>query len=136
VSLERFEQDANGDLVYRFTRPWSDGTTGIKLAPLELLEKLAAHESVITRILRHRKLSRVVHRDFSEHNSFARSLQVGYSQPVASIRQGWEEKSEIPHSIQFGGRPISLIGWEQLNHWFCLIYAILGDVICHNDPQS
>jgi hypothetical protein len=42
VSLERLEQDANGDLIYRFTRPWSDGTTGIKLSPLELLEKLAA----------------------------------------------------------------------------------------------
>ena len=42
VSLERLEQDANGDLIYRLTRPWSDGTTGIKLAPLELLEKLAA----------------------------------------------------------------------------------------------
>ena len=42
VSLERLEQDANGDLLYTFTRPWSDGTTGIKLSPLELLEKLAA----------------------------------------------------------------------------------------------
>jgi hypothetical protein len=42
VSLERLEQDANGDLIYRFNRPWSDGTTGIKLSPLELLEKLAA----------------------------------------------------------------------------------------------
>jgi hypothetical protein len=42
LSLERLEQDANGDLLYRFTRPWSDGTTGIKLSPLELLEKLAA----------------------------------------------------------------------------------------------
>jgi hypothetical protein len=42
VSLERLEEDANGDLVYHFTRPWSDGTTGIKLSPLELLEKLAA----------------------------------------------------------------------------------------------
>jgi hypothetical protein len=42
VSLERLEQDANGDLLYRFNRPWSDGTTGINLAPLELLEKLAA----------------------------------------------------------------------------------------------
>src|SRR5262249_7653487 len=42
VSLERLEQDANGDLVYTFTHPWSDGTTGIRLAPLELLEKLAA----------------------------------------------------------------------------------------------
>jgi hypothetical protein len=42
LSLERLAQDANGDLIYRFTRPWSDGTTGMKLAPLELLEKLAA----------------------------------------------------------------------------------------------
>src|SRR5215470_10129308 len=42
VSLERLTQDANGDLVYTFTHPWSDGTTGITLSPLELLEKLAA----------------------------------------------------------------------------------------------
>jgi hypothetical protein len=42
VSLERLEADANGDLLYTFTRPWSDGTRGIKLSPLELLEKLAA----------------------------------------------------------------------------------------------
>jgi hypothetical protein len=42
VSLERLTEDDHGDLVYMFTRPWSDGTTGIKLSPLELLEKLAA----------------------------------------------------------------------------------------------
>jgi hypothetical protein len=42
VSLERLTHDANGDLVYTFTHPWSDGTTGIRLSPLELLEKLAA----------------------------------------------------------------------------------------------
>jgi Putative transposase len=42
VPLERLTQDANGDLVYTFTHPWSDGTTGIRLSPLELLEKLAA----------------------------------------------------------------------------------------------
>ena len=42
VSLERLQADANGDLVSTFTHPWSDGTTGIRLAPLELLEKLAA----------------------------------------------------------------------------------------------
>jgi hypothetical protein len=42
VSLERLTQDANGDLVSTFTHPWSDGTTGITLSPLELLEKLAA----------------------------------------------------------------------------------------------
>jgi hypothetical protein len=42
VSLERLDVNADGDLIYTFTRPWSDGTTGIKLSPLELLEKLAA----------------------------------------------------------------------------------------------
>src|SRR5262245_35825040 len=42
ASLERLQEDANGDLVYTFTHPWSDGTTGIRLSPLELLEKLAA----------------------------------------------------------------------------------------------
>src|SRR5437870_33364 len=42
VALERLGEDAHGDLMYTFTRPWSDGTTGITLAPLELLEKLAA----------------------------------------------------------------------------------------------
>jgi hypothetical protein len=42
MSLERLAHDANGDLIYTFTHPWSDGTTGIKLSPLELLEKLAA----------------------------------------------------------------------------------------------
>jgi hypothetical protein len=42
VSLERLQADANGDLVSTFTHPWSDGTTGIRLAPVELLEKLAA----------------------------------------------------------------------------------------------
>jgi hypothetical protein len=42
VSLERLEEDATGELIYTFTRPWSDGTTGIKLSPLERLEKLAA----------------------------------------------------------------------------------------------
>src|SRR5499427_2240866 len=42
VSLERLQTEANGDLLYTFTHPWSDGTTGITLSPLELLEKLAA----------------------------------------------------------------------------------------------
>ena len=42
VALERLQEAANGDLIYTFTRPWSDGTTGITLSPLELLEKLAA----------------------------------------------------------------------------------------------
>src|SRR5215471_16022364 len=42
VSLERLQVEATGDLLSTFTHPWSDGTTGIRLAPVELLEKLAA----------------------------------------------------------------------------------------------
>jgi hypothetical protein len=42
VSLERLTGNADGDLLYTFTHPWSDGTTGIKLSPMELIEKLAA----------------------------------------------------------------------------------------------
>src|SRR5215831_16689488 len=42
MSLERLQEDVNGELVSTFTHPWSDGTTGIRLSPLELLEKLAA----------------------------------------------------------------------------------------------
>jgi hypothetical protein len=36
VALERLAEDAHGDLVYTFTKPWSDGTTGMTLSPLEL----------------------------------------------------------------------------------------------------
>ena len=42
VALERLEGAANGDLVYTFTKLWSDGMTGVTLSPLELLEKLVA----------------------------------------------------------------------------------------------
>ena len=42
VSLARLAQDANGALMYRCNRPWSDGPTGMTLSPLERLEKLAA----------------------------------------------------------------------------------------------
>ena len=37
VSLERLTQNANGDLVSTCTHPWSDGTTGMRLSPLEVL---------------------------------------------------------------------------------------------------
>ena len=42
VALERLAEDTNGNLVSTFTTPWSDGTTGITLSPVELLAKLAA----------------------------------------------------------------------------------------------
>ena len=42
VSLERLAQDVNGDLRSTFTRPWSEGTTGSTLSPLELVEQRAA----------------------------------------------------------------------------------------------
>jgi hypothetical protein len=40
--MERLERLADGRLLYRFKRPWLDGTTHIVMEPLEMLEKLAA----------------------------------------------------------------------------------------------
>ena len=40
--MERLEPLADGRLLYRFKRPWRDGTTHIVMEPLELLEKLSA----------------------------------------------------------------------------------------------
>jgi Putative transposase len=42
VSLERLDVNADGALLYPCTRPWSDGTTGSTLSPLEWLEQRAA----------------------------------------------------------------------------------------------
>ena len=36
MALERRAEDAHGDLVYTFTTPLSDGTTGMTLSPLAL----------------------------------------------------------------------------------------------------
>jgi len=42
LAMERLERLADGRLLYRFKRPWRDGTTHIVLDPLEMLQKLAA----------------------------------------------------------------------------------------------
>jgi hypothetical protein len=41
LALERLAGDTNGDLVSIFTKPWSEGTIGIRVSPLRLLETLA-----------------------------------------------------------------------------------------------
>jgi hypothetical protein len=38
VSLKRLTVNTDGDLLYTFTHPWSDGTTDIKLSPIRLLQ--------------------------------------------------------------------------------------------------
>jgi hypothetical protein len=42
VAMERLELLPGGRLLYRFKRPWNDGTTHVILEPLELMEKLVA----------------------------------------------------------------------------------------------
>jgi len=42
LAIERLEPLADGRVLYRFKRPWRNGTTHMVLTPLELLEKLAA----------------------------------------------------------------------------------------------
>jgi Putative transposase len=41
-ALERLEQLPDGQIVYRFPKPQPDGTTQVRLTPLELIERLAA----------------------------------------------------------------------------------------------
>jgi hypothetical protein len=41
-ALERLEQLAGDELVYRFPKPQPDGRTELRLSPLELIERLAA----------------------------------------------------------------------------------------------
>ena len=42
VSEERLSTDDYGNVIYRFKKPWDDGTTALKLTPIELMERLVA----------------------------------------------------------------------------------------------
>jgi hypothetical protein len=42
IAEERLKTNAAGDIEYGLRKPWADGTTGIKLSPSELIEKLIA----------------------------------------------------------------------------------------------
>jgi hypothetical protein len=42
LALERLTESSGGPLLYQLRRPWSDGSTALRLDPLELLERLAA----------------------------------------------------------------------------------------------
>ncbi len=42
IAEQRLTKKAAGDIEYRLRQPWADGTTGIKLSPSELIEKLIA----------------------------------------------------------------------------------------------
>jgi hypothetical protein len=42
VAEERLSTNDAGDVIYRFKKPWDDGTTALKLTPMELMERLVA----------------------------------------------------------------------------------------------
>jgi hypothetical protein len=42
LAKSRIEEAPGGGVVLRFKRPWSDGTTGLRLTDLELVQRLAA----------------------------------------------------------------------------------------------
>lgn len=42
VAEERLSTDDHGNVRYRFKKPWDDGTTALKLTPMELMERLLA----------------------------------------------------------------------------------------------
>ncbi len=39
---EQLSTDDYSNVVYRFKKPWDDGTTALKLTPMELMERLVA----------------------------------------------------------------------------------------------
>jgi len=42
IAEGRLSVNDAGDVIYKFKKPWDDGTTAIKVSPMELMEKLAA----------------------------------------------------------------------------------------------
>ena len=42
IAEERLEKTDDGNILYKLKNPWPDGTTGVKLSPSELIEKLMA----------------------------------------------------------------------------------------------
>jgi len=42
VAEERLSTNDQGAVIYRFKKPWDDGTTAMKLTPMELMERLVA----------------------------------------------------------------------------------------------
>jgi hypothetical protein len=42
LAHDHLEQDDNGDLIFHFRKPWSDGTSAVKFKPLEMIEKMVA----------------------------------------------------------------------------------------------
>jgi hypothetical protein len=47
VVLERLSEDADGNVVYRFNRPWSDGTTGITWVQSRYSQNLGYSETSV-----------------------------------------------------------------------------------------
>jgi hypothetical protein len=46
VSLERLQEDANGDLVYIFTHPWTSSSTGTEMSGVDLIGKRPLHKLI------------------------------------------------------------------------------------------
>lgn len=42
LAEERLSINEQGDVIYKFKKPWDNGTTAIKLSPMEFMERLAA----------------------------------------------------------------------------------------------
>jgi Putative transposase len=56
VSLERLTQDANGDLIYTFTHPWSDGTILASASPQRAPRLPVGHLPCLGHVLHARRV--------------------------------------------------------------------------------
>jgi hypothetical protein len=50
IAIQRLELLGDGRILYRFKRPWRDGTTHIVFGPLEMIEKLSAVSEGVARL--------------------------------------------------------------------------------------
>jgi Putative transposase len=50
IVIQRLELLGDGRILYRFKRPWRDGTTHIVFGPLEMIEKLSAVSEGVARL--------------------------------------------------------------------------------------
>jgi hypothetical protein len=69
-ALERLEQVRDDQLVYRLPKPQADGSTQLRLTPLELIDRLAAHPAPAPRTA-----TAITERGRSRGSSSSRSIR-------------------------------------------------------------
>lgn len=103
VCEERLSTDDYGNVIYRFKKPWDDGTTALKVTPMELMERLVA---LVPRPKVH--LTRY-HGVLAPH--YKHRKQIVPKPPELTLAQGQEEHSSDPKRLELKKKNIP---WAKL----------------------